>query len=285
MKIITSLFCLVLVSLTGYSQLNIPVGSKSDINKFLKNKTYIVLKNDRMSEYNFAVKDAIEKHWDITEFEFIYEPDFKKMQKDNDKSFLMINQVYFDKDKTQTLFDFIILTNGGNYKTVNDMPTLCAVPLCYNGALESDYDYKIALMIKHIQTHIRICKDNPSLNSDNIADYYLSKSGSPKTKTFYLLKEEVAPEIRTKNSFAGSYPFNFEYTSKENISSIIKNNDDNALILHVIGPQMKSSLSFCIKIIIDSEKGMIYYWDYHKINKKNYANLLKSDLKKFAAKK
>lgn len=284
MKQSSLIIILIFANILGYSQLKIPVGTKSDINKFMNSTTYFVLKNDRMSDFNDALKIAAEKHWTITPYEFIYLSDFEKLKNDTDKSFLMINQVYFEKDKSQTLFDFLILTIGGNYKTINDMPTLCAVPLCYNGALESEYDYKTGLMIKYIQNHILICKQNPELTEDNIAEYYMSKKDSLKGKTLYLLKEEVAPEIRTKNSFATAYPYNFDYTTKEDITSLINSNSKDGLILHVLGPQIKSTLSYCIKIIIDTENGLVYYYDMHKINGKNPAHLLESDLKKLAKK-
>jgi hypothetical protein len=284
MKKITFVIIIILTAIQAFSQLKIPVGTRSDINKFMTTTTYFVLKNDLLSDFNDALKEAAEKHWTITPYEFIYLSDFEKHKKDTDKSFLMINQVYFEKDKSQTLFDFLILTIGGNFKTVNDMPTLCAVPLCYNGALESEYDYKTGLMIKFIQNHILICKQNPDLNENNIADYYISKTDSLKDKTLYLLKEEVAPDIRTKNSFASTYPYNFDYTTKENIRNLINNNSKDGLILHVLGPQIKSTLSYCIKIIIDTENGLVYYYDMHKINKKNPAHLLQSDLKKLTKK-
>lgn len=277
-------FAASIIVLLASSQIDIPVGTKADINKLLKSTTYVVLKEDRMSDYNDAIKQAVESHWTLTPYEFIYLSDFNGMRKDPNKSFLMINQVYFEKDKSQTLFDFLILTIGGNYKTVNDMPTICAVPLCYNGALESDYSYKLGLMVKFAQNHVNICKQNATLNSENIAEYYMTKSGSPKKKTLYLLKEEIEPQIRTQTSFASSYPYNFQYSTREDIAKLISNNDQNAIILHVLGPQIKSTLSYCVKIIIDTENGLIYYYDMQKISKKKPAHLLKSDLTKLAKK-
>lgn len=273
------------LSLTNFAQIKISRGSLTEINKFLNSKTYIVLNKELMSDYNDKMKEAIAKHWTITDYEFISETEFKNHKSDPKKSFLMVNQVYFEKDKTRTLFDFLILTLGGNYKTVNDMPSLCAIPLCYHGALEEAYAYKLGLMIKFVQLHINTCKENPSISEDKLADYYMQKTASPKTKTLYLLKEEVAPEIRTKNSFASVYPFNFEYSDKEKIKNLINNNDEDAIILHLLGPQTSNTLSYCIKIIIDTEKGNIYYYDMHKLTNKNSDRLLKSDLKKLSNKK
>ncbi len=267
------------------AQIKIPVAKTHEIKTFLNNKTYVVLKNDILSDYNDAITEAFKKHWKITEYDFIKESDFKNMKNDPNKSFVMINLVYFDKDKTKTLFDFIIATNGGNFKSVDDMPTICAVPLCYNGALESDYSYKIPLMVKFIQNHITTCSENPNLNQDNIADYYMSKSGSLKDKTFYLLKEEVEPVVRSKNSFGGAYPYAFDYTTRENIKNIIDNNTSDAVTLHLIYPKLNNTLSYCVKIIIDTENGLLYYWNKHKLSNKKGDYILKSDLKKLANKK
>ena len=271
--------------LIGFAQINISRGSQAEINTFLNSKTYIVLNNTLMSDYNMEMKEAILKHWTITDYEFITESEFKKHKSNPKNSFLMINQVYFEKDKTQTLFDFLILCLGGNYKTVNDMPTLCAIPLCYHGALQEAYAYKLGLMVKFTQLHIKTCKNNTTISEDKLAEYYMNKTGSPKTKTFYLLKEEVEPEIRTKNYFATAYPFNFEYADKEKIKNLIDNNDEDAIILHILGPQTSNTLSYCIKIIIDTQEGNIYYYDMHKLSNKNADRLLKSDLKKLASKK
>lgn len=285
MRKIFCCFILILNVSYYYSQAVIPVASQSDINKFLKSNTLVVLKNDRTSDYNDAIREAVEKFWNITSYEFIYESDFKKYMKDPGKSFLMINQVYFEKDKTQTLFDFLILANGGNYNDVNDMPTIAAVPLCYNGALESEYSYKMGAIVKFVQLHVKTCKENPSLNKDNIAKYYLEKSGSPRKKTLYLLKTEIEPEIRTKNSFASVYPFAFEYAEREDIKKLIDKEDEDAIMLHLIKPKLSTTLSYCVKIIFDAKSGLIYYYDSHKITEKDRDYLLKSDIKKLASKK
>lgn len=269
----------------SFSQIKIPRANQSEITKFLNSKTYIILKNDKFSDYNEQMIQAIKNHWTITEYEFVYESDFNNLKSNPKNSFLMINQVYFEKDKTKTLFDFLILTISGNYKTVNDMPTLCAIPLCYKGALEEEYSYKIGLMLKFAQMHVNSCNENPNLSEDKLANYYMAKTTVPKNKTFYLLKEEVEPEIRTKNAFASAYPFNFEYSNREDIQKLIDNNDEDAIILHIIGPQTSNTLTYCIKIIIDTKEGNLYYYDMHKMSKNSPARLLKSDLKNLANKK
>jgi hypothetical protein len=280
-----SLFFVFVLGTSLEAQIKIPTGTKTEINKFLKSTTYVVLKTDRMSEFNTGIKDAIDTHWTITPVKFVYESDFNDLRKDASNSFLMINQVYFEKDKSQTLFDFLILTIGGNYQTVNDMPTLCAIPLSYKGAPETDYDYKLGIIVKFVQKHVETCSKNASLNEDNIAEYYTQKSGKPDDKTLYLLKDEVEPSLKSVSTFKENYPFKYEFVSKEKIAELIQNNDKNAIIMHKIGPQNNSSLASCVKIIIDTDQALIYYYDMHKVSGSNSDNLLKSDLKKLSKKK
>lgn len=285
MKKTISIIIFIITGKLLIGQITIPAGSQKEIDQFLKNTTYVVLKNTFLSDYNEMIMEAINEHWDITPVEFIKETDFNKLRSDAGKSFLVINQVYFEKDKSKTLFDFLILTNGGNFKTVDEMPTLCGVPLSYHNAPETDYSYKLGLIVKFIQHHTRICKENPALNKENIADYYIQLSGNTKEKTLYVLNDEIDPKIRNKNIFSQYYPYNFEFTSKEYISQLIKDNDKTAIILHQISPQADSSLTYCIKIIIDTDKALIYYYDMTKINKNNPPFLLIDDLKKLSNKK
>ena len=279
MKLIITLFSMLFSSLITFSQFHIPIGSKSELTKFYQSKTYIVLKNDIFSDYNTAMKDAAEKFWKISKFEFINESEFQKQRQDNSKAFLVINQVYFEKDKSNTLFDFLILTIGGKYRTINDMPTLCAIPLAYNGANEEDYVYKLGLMLKFIQKHIETSNNNPGLNSESILTYYLNQSGSSSEKTLHVLQNEIEIDIRSQYAFKNEYPGNFKFSSKEEIKSLINNSDSNALILHKIGPQPNSKLSRCIKFVMDTKNADIYYFNQHNINKKNANALLKSDLR------
>lgn len=280
------LFSLILFIITvTNAQIIIPTGTKTELNNFLKTTTCVVLKNNFMSDYNDAIKNAVKSYWNITPTEFISESDFNKLRTDASKSFIVINQVYFEKDKTETLFDFLILTNGGKYKTVNDMPTLCGIPLSYNNEPETDYIYKLGLIIKFMQNHVQVCINNPNLNKDNIADYYIKLTGSPENKNFYVLKEEVSPELRIKTNFEKYYSYKYKFTSKEEITELINNNDKDAIILHKIGVENNNSLNLCIKIIIDTENAQIYYYDMHKMNKNNLNYILESDLKKLSKKK
>ncbi len=283
MKKILLILLLAFLMIPGFSQKKIPIASQSEIQQFLNSTTYIVLKNAKLSLYNLVMQEVAEKFWTITPYEFIYESDFHNKRHDKSKSFLVINQFQFENDRKEDLFDFLVLTIGGNAKTINDMPSLCAVPLCYHGDDKSDYEYKLGLFIKFIQKHIQICKDNPDLNENNIANFYLKKSDNLRSKTFYVLRDELDSDIRNRSSFKNIYTHNFIFSTKEKIEELINKSDPNAVFLHMITPNSPDrDLSLCIKIIMDTNEGNLYYYDSHSVSNRNPAAFLRSDLRAFS---
>lgn len=279
------LFCFVFISSVAISQVKIPVGSKAEIAKFMKTTTYVVLKNDFMCDYNDEIREAVKAFWNITPVEFIKESEFNGKRNDETKSFLLINKVYFEQDKSNTKFDFLILSLGGKFKTVNDMPTLCAIPLCYSGDDEQKYLYKLGAMVKHCQTHIGICSSHPELTQENILDYYTSNSGDLSKMNLCLLKDDIAEELRTPAEIKAVYPHNFEICSKDKIREYISGDNEQTVIAHIISPLSSSELPFCVKIVINAKTGMLYYYDTQRLKKNHDGYILSTDLKKLANKK
>lgn len=283
MKRLTILLIIILATaLQAFSQIKMPMGNKSEVEKFYKTTTYVVLKNDFMCDYNDKIKDAVEKHWTATPYKFIKASEFEKLRRDDDKSFLVVNIAYFEGDDTK--FDFLILSLGGSkYKTVNDMPTLCAVPLCYQGDEdESKYTYKLGAMVKHCQTHVEICRKHPELTKEKIIDYYIDNSGSLAGKKLYLLKNDVSDDLRSNSALKSAYQ-NAELVTAKQIEELTNSNDDKALIVHIVNPYDSNGQQYCIKIIIDT-KGLIYYYDFQKLKKNTYGHITSDDLKKLSKK-
>lgn len=283
MKRLTLLTITLAIAIQVLGQIKIPVGTKSEVSKLYSTTTYVVLKDEFMSDYNDAITEAVNAHWKITPIKFVKESEFNKLRYDDDKSFLMINLVYFEDDKSKTKFDFLILSLGGKYKTINDMPTLCAIPLCYSGDDDEKYIYKIGAMVKHCQSHIEICRSHPELNKENMLDFYMKNTNDASSQKLLLLKDEVSSELRNNAALKANYTYDAEFVSKEQIETSIKNND-KGLIVHIISPLSKSELPYCVKIIIDTQKGMIYYYDTQKLKKNTDGYILPSDLKKLAKK-
>ncbi len=270
----------VLLCSSAIAQVSIPIPSQTEINNLLKGKTYVVLENALFSDYNDIITATVEKHWSLNSFEFIKISDFEAKRKETNASFLMINQVSFYADKTKTKFDFLVLIAGGKYKSVNEMPLLCMVPMCYDGVDEAIWTNKIPIAVKFIQKHINTVKSNSKINSKNVVDFYLQNAENISGKTLYLTKNQVEPSLKSESNFKKIYPYSFKFVSDEDLNKILEAEDENALILHIVSPTKNTQANKCIKMIVNPHTAQIYYYDMHNIGKNKPAKLLEKDLKK-----
>ncbi|MFH2094398.1 MAG: hypothetical protein ABIJ16_01765 [Bacteroidota bacterium] len=277
----------VLISITLLCVLTVfgqkEVATPDELKTFFNTKTMVVVDDNPLSEYNMEIKDVVKKNWKLTEYEFIDETKFEKLRMDANYSFLTVDKVFFDKDKTQAHYEFLCLSLGGNYRTTTDMPQLCAVPLCYYGVDEESYVYKIGTLINFIQNHVLLTSKNPDLNSDNIITHYNRNISSVKEKTFYIIKDEMADDADTETEIKKVYPYKIQFVTRDDIQEAIAEDNDEVVFLHKVGPEGTKSNARCFKILMGANDAQLYYFDYHMIDdEKKQDGFLLKDFKKLA---
>ena len=261
-----------------YSQEYVP--TNEDIQDFLQSKTYVVLEDNPMVEYNFVIEELIPKVWHITSYEFIKYSEINNYIADRRNSFLLLTQVTFNKDKLQARYKFLSLLLGGRGKRLEDLPDLCSVPLSYYDVDEESYIYKLGSMLEFVQQHVRLIHDDPSVISENIFTYYNKNINDIQGKTLYLVKEELEPDINSLSKIKKYYAGNVSFVSKEEIKKAISEKKPDVVFLHKVGPEGTRKKARCYKVLIGSGDARFYYFDYHMINKNNPDGFLSKDLKK-----
>ena len=281
-KIAVTAFYVFLFTLYSFAQNS--VGTPDQLKIFLKSKTCIVFDEDPFSESNIQLKTAVEKSWKLTPYEFIDLETYEKRRKSQDYSFLSIDKVFYDGDKTAAKYNFLCLYLGGNYKIESDMPQLCTVPLSYADAEESTYAYKMGTMLTFIQNHILLTSQNTELKNSNIIEYYNKNLSDLKDKVLYLPKDELESKINSEEKIKKIYPYKFKIVSSDEIETAIDNKENNVVFLHKVGPGKKMDKARCWKIIMGAGDAKLYYFDYHKIDENHPNALLESDLKEMIKK-
>ena len=271
------------VSLISVSQNS--VGTPEQLKALLKTKTLVVYEEDPFSESNIQLKSAVEKNWKLTPFEFVDVETYEKKRKSAEYSFITMDKIYYEGDKTAARYNFLCLSLGGNYKSESDMPQLCTVPISYAEAEESTYAYKMGTMLDFIQNHILLTSKNPDLKTSNIIDYYNNNLSDLKDKVLYLPKEELESKINTEEKIRKIYPYKFKIVTYDDIENAIDNKVNDVVFLHKVGPGYKSNKARCWKIIMGAGGAKLYYFDYHKIDDNHPDALLESDLKKMVSNK
>ncbi|MFP4019156.1 MAG: hypothetical protein ACLFUH_07895 [Bacteroidales bacterium] len=261
------------------------VPDEEELDKFFTTETKVVLRPNPISTYNPKIKDAVESNWEITEYDFLEYNKFDEMRKKPEYSFLTDNIVVFEKDKTKARYRFLSVLLGERTRRLEEMPTIVAVPLAYKEVDEEYWNYKLEVLVRFIQNHIKLMKENPDIISDDIFDYYNDNMKDISEKTLYLIKDELAEDVDTREEIEQYYPYDFELVTREDIEKAIKEKDEDVVFLHKVGPQGSRLRARCYKILIGAKDANFYYFDYHNVVKgKRPDGFLKKDFRKLKRK-
>lgn len=280
MKKAILLFCGIIFTVHLFSQEYLP--TRENLEHFLKTKTLVVLDQNPLNTYDSEIQEAMENEWTITEFETIKYDEFEKKRQDPRYSFLKLVNITYENDKLNAVYKFLNLSLGGDYFSINQMPDIVSVPVAYNNVDEDSYNYKLGILVRFIQNHVKLIYEHPEIISANIFKYYNDNKGDVKTKTLYLIPEELEPTINSKARISKIYPHSFKLITSDDIREAIKNRDESVVFLHKVGPEGTRLDARCYKVLIGAGDANFYYFDYHMINDKKPDGFLEEDLKKIA---
>lgn len=279
MKKLLTLILLITISTSLIGQ--DAIATHDEIEKFCNSKTYVVFDTNIFGSYNSAIKKAIQNYWTLTEVEFIDETKYRKLKGSYRNSFIRRTKVNFEKDKSNTSYTFLSALLGSNKGSMSSMPDLISFPLSYYNVDYDKYIYKLGAIIKFMQNHIILTRDNPSvIDNKNALRYYNKNTEDLKGKTLYVIKEELDKSVNTNSKIKALYPGKVVITTGEEIEKIIANKDPDAVFLHKVGPSKDDDKLRIYKLILGASDGKLYYFNYHKYKKgKRGDAFLASDFK------
>jgi hypothetical protein len=275
-------FLLLLVSFVRLQAQREYLPTQEDLDHFYTTKTYVVLESNAISDYNIEIQDAVKKFWDITEYEFLPMSEFADKSKDKNASFLYLATVSFEKDKSNARYQVLCLSLGGDRVSIDDLRDVANIPLGYYGVDGDHYAYKLGIMIRFLQFHVRLITENHAIVSQNVYKYYNENMADVRGKTLYLVEEELARDVNSLAKIRAIYPGEVKLVDRETIKELIMAKDPDAVVLHKVGPEGKKMNARVYKILIGLAEAKFYYFDYHKMSEKNPDAFLASDFKKLA---
>jgi hypothetical protein len=260
-----------------------PFPDKEEIKQFNASKTCVVLEDDPFSSFNIYIKKAMKEYWTITPYEYIKVTDFNVRRTKPEYSFIVLTQTNFDKDKSNSLFNFINLLQGKSVNKLGEMPEICAIPLSFAGEDDTEYGYKLGAILSFMQKHAQMISADPSLTGRKYLKYYNKYVPEIMNKTILIKQEDLVPEISTIDKIKAIYSNKIEIVTEEEIVKAIENKIPNTLILHKVGPVgERSNEGYCFKMLIGTDDANMYYYNQHVIDKKNPNGFLPADLKRLA---
>ena len=233
-----------------------PLASQKQIGMFLNSTTCIVLENG-VNPYNGFIRDAVEKHWKTTPFEFIDETEFEIRRFDTRYSFLVLMKNVYDKDPGGVSYNYISLVLGSKAKNIVDMPELCSLPIQYSNDNNLDYEYAIPAIVKFVQIHAKNLEKKRFLISLRGLKCY--NSSGFKDMQLLMNREKMAPDAYSIDKINTVYPYFVKLLSSSEIKEEIASNPKNALFHFHVGPNEDKGVGKCFEMIFDVD-GNLYYF-------------------------
>jgi hypothetical protein len=224
----------------------------------------------------------VKAFWTITPYEFIEVTDFNVRRLNPEYSFIVLTQTNFEKDKSNSLFNFVNLLQGKDVNKLGEMPEICAVPLSFAGEDDLEYSYKLGAILSFMQKHAQMISEDPSLTGRKYLKYYNKNIPEVQNKTILVKQEDLVSEIATIEKIKAIYTNKIEIVTEDDIVKAIENKTPNTLILHKVGPVGDRNSGYCFKMLIGTDDSNMYYYNQHMIDKANPNGLLPADLKRLA---
>ena len=238
------------------------LASKKEIGMFLNSKTCVVIDNGGLA-YHVYIKDAVQKYWKSTDFEFIDMLEFEKRRFDSKYSFLMLMKGVFDKDPGGISYNYLSLVLGDATNDLTNMPELCSIPLSYSDDNNFDYGYAIPAIVKFMQKHVQNLEKRRFFISLRGLKYY-NGSANFENKVLLLNKQGMAPDADSPQKIKTVYPSYVKLLSASEIQEELSVNPVNTVFNYHVGPTQDTGAGKCFEMIFDIE-GNLYYYNYRNI--------------------
>jgi hypothetical protein len=252
------------------------LASKQQIGMFKNSKTCVVLGTGSVS-YDMYIKNAVQKYWNATEFEFIDQQEFDKRRFNSKYSFLVLMKGVYGKDPAGVSYNYISLVLGDVATNMTDMPELCSIPLSYTDDNLSDYEYVIPAIVKFMQKHVRNLEFHRFMISLQGLKYYNGKSGF-KDKVLLFNKDMMASNADSPEKIKTAYPNYVKLITPSEIQQELVASPSNALFHFHVGPNKNAGAGKCFEMIFDVE-GNLYYYNSRKVTNDNQDGFNLKDFK------
>ena len=278
MKKTTVFICFIILSPFLFSQSVLP--TRLEIDAFFNSKTLVVLESGIFSTYNIEIKDAFEKYWNLTPYDFINNDEFKEKMSDSTYSFLVLTQSHYEKDKKNIHYNFLNLLLGAKHTSLSELPEMASLPLSYFEGDEENYGFKLGVIVRFFQKRAMELKEKGSISSMKYLTYYNDFASQIKTKKLFIYEGNLQPKLRSLKAIKEYYKYDVEIVSSDALSEIVSQGADDIYFLHFVGPEGKQRSGRCFKMIFGLSDANMVYFNKHNISEKKPAGLLPSDFKR-----
>ncbi len=275
-----TLFCILNISIFA----QVPLPDEQILKNFDRSKTYFLLDDNIFGTYNNEIKIVADAYWKITKHEYINKDGFEDKKIEPLASILFLSESWFNGNKESGKFNTLSLNMGHESGALEKMPSVVEFPLSYANYDTEHYAYKLGLALKYMQNQVTWMKAHPEIkDSEQLLEQLKNTREKTTGKTLYVLKNEMDRKMQDPAAIKKIYSGKVKFVTKEEIEELIENQDENALILHLVAPDQDVNGFICLKMILGVADAKLYYFDYHlTVSKLKPGAFLKSDFQELS---
>lgn len=258
----------------GYSQLDL--FSKKESLQDLNYKTLVVvLENDSMLD--LALKEAVEKKWELSAFRFCDTEEFDKIKGDTSYYFLVRVKGIFKKEREPAI-EFLSLLKGGpaGVKGVDKMADILSLPLQPVDDREGRIVPFVESYVNIIQAHVLRIQRKKMAAHIGLA-WYANRLSEISGKKVLINEEDLAGNL-SRDAVERLLKNGVSLTDETGIDQALARGDAGTLVTLCVAPGVEQQGSYCYKMLISTDSNELFYYKKQKVSSKTPKGFLKDDI-------
>ena len=254
------------------------VPTQEQIARVERTTTNIVLTGENML-LEAALRSAVEKNWTITPVTFIDNEEFLENIEDANRTFLLLVNGTFKKDKSQSNYIFLNFLMGGA-TTIDELSDFILLPLACS---ENDEDLAILFMnayVNIVQQHLKLLQEKPKQARAEL-DTYNSGIDKLTGRQIVMHRSAIAYDV-TDGEIVELFNNNISFVTDLEMEHAVNTQAKNKVAAITLFPDNEQSGGYCYNLLIACDTHELLYFKRHKIRGNNQSGFLKEELKRIS---
>lgn len=264
---------------TGVEAQNIFKETKNTFATFGAKITKVVIPSTSLAD--LMLRDAVNKGWRISPFEFCTMEEYNKIKEDPNYFFLLRVDGRF-RSELEPKVEYLTLVKGGPEvkKGLYSSQNIITLPLQEIDNSSGTNLFLLPVYIDLIQNYIYKVQDNISLAFKGNS-IYSSKVSDIKGMKLLFSRDHLNYKL-PDSDFIAQFKGNVQLVSEEQIEDAIIKNSPNTVVSLVIEPKGKDKGSYCYKLLLGTENHELFFFRRHKISSRVPLGFTKEDIRKIS---
>lgn len=263
------------VSHSTYAQIDL-FNKKENLKDFNYKTLMVVIENN--SIVDLALKEAVEKKWKISKYEFCNLDEFEQLKGDTSYYFLVRVQGIFKKEREPGI-EFLSLLKGGpaGVKGVDQMADILSLPFQSVDDNQGNILPYVGSYVKIMQAHVLRVQKKKIAAHIGLA-WYANRLNEIKDKQV-LINENDLLENLSRSEAESLLKNSVRIVGEEEIEQVLNDEAAKTLVTLLIAPDVDQQGSYCYKMLISADSHELFYYKKQKISPKTPKGFSKEDIK------